>query len=361
MAIPPSKTNTVTTMVTDERFASYTRFMHDIQSRVLKGSLDPKVVTNALRPLIGQSVKRGHVTVDRSKPFDPVPFSGKNSRIVEQDDRSLALCDINLYDVQFALISDSKVEGDVIGEDELLLLKEAGHIRLDAQILEALLENKDLIPTEWEKEGRVIHFDGTVMRDNLGGDEVICLYWENSKWCWRTRPLHCGRGENYRSAVILVKPEPVVELFPGLSETINLGKPAPRIPLGKGWGIKEHHGGDVVTIEKRSPNDLYIGGKKVVLYRTKREVASGHTLKHELQGQPILNANVFDFLWDNKQFIPEDWKRDRRTISFLGTILNDPDGNLRARTLYFHEGSWHAYERQLDKEWTNSLVALCES
>jgi hypothetical protein len=263
--------------------------------------------------------------------------------------------------VQFSLISDSKVEGDVIGEDELLLLKEAGHIRLDAQILEALLENKDLIPTEWEKEGRVIHFDGTVMRDNLGGDEVICLYWENSKWCWRTRPLHCGRGENYRSAVILVKPEPVVELFPGLSETINLGKPAPRIPLGKGWGIKEHHGGDVVTIEKRSPNDLYIGGKKVVLYRTKREVASGHTLKHELQGQPILNANVFDFLWDNKQFIPEDWKRDRRTISFLGTILNDPDGNLRARTLYFHEGSWHAYERQLDKEWTNSLVALCES
>ncbi len=47
-------------MVTDERLAGYTRFMHDIDGRVFKGSLDPESVMDQLRPLIGQTAKTNH-------------------------------------------------------------------------------------------------------------------------------------------------------------------------------------------------------------------------------------------------------------------------------------------------------------
>ncbi len=41
-------------MVTDEKFSKFMKFILDIIQRVLKGSLDPDAVMNALRPLIGQ-------------------------------------------------------------------------------------------------------------------------------------------------------------------------------------------------------------------------------------------------------------------------------------------------------------------
>lgn len=50
----PSVTNTVMTMVTDEKFSNFIKFICDIIGRVLKGSLDPDAVMNAIRTLIGQ-------------------------------------------------------------------------------------------------------------------------------------------------------------------------------------------------------------------------------------------------------------------------------------------------------------------
>ncbi len=54
MAIPPSITKTVTTMVTDAKFSKFMKFILDIIERVRKGSLNPDAVMNAIRPLIGQ-------------------------------------------------------------------------------------------------------------------------------------------------------------------------------------------------------------------------------------------------------------------------------------------------------------------
>ncbi len=47
------------TKVADERLGAFMRFQHDITERVIRGSLDPEEVENALRSLIGQRSKKG--------------------------------------------------------------------------------------------------------------------------------------------------------------------------------------------------------------------------------------------------------------------------------------------------------------
>jgi hypothetical protein len=47
------------TKVADERLGAFMRFQHDITERVMRGSLDPEEVENALRSLIGQRSKKG--------------------------------------------------------------------------------------------------------------------------------------------------------------------------------------------------------------------------------------------------------------------------------------------------------------
>lgn len=59
---------------------------------------------------------------------------------------------------------------------------------LNANILDYLLANPDLIPDEWKTNEagntRYIFFWGTVYRDSFGNLCVRCLYWSDGRWGW---------------------------------------------------------------------------------------------------------------------------------------------------------------------------------
>lgn len=97
VAILPSKTNTVTTMVTDEKFLKFMKFILDIIERVRKGSLNPDVVTSVLRPLIGQGylelppLTREHKLKDLIKRPDIYGFFGtiENLSVIKPSGKTL--------------------------------------------------------------------------------------------------------------------------------------------------------------------------------------------------------------------------------------------------------------------------------
>lgn len=81
----------------------------------------------------------------------------------------------------------------------------------------------------------------------------------------------------------------------------------------------------------------------------------GNKLRKELTNEPVLNANVLDFLLKNPRLIPEEWKKDAsdntRYIFFWGTIYRSSGGDLFVRFLYCHDGSWHCNHDWLGHVW----------
>lgn len=81
-----------------------------------------------------------------------------------------------------------------------------------------------------------------------------------------------------------------------------------------------------------SPNQL--GGKYI----------EGTKLQKELANEPVLPANVLDFLLKNPFLIPEEWKKDAngntRYIFFWGTIYRGSSGRPYVRFLCFDDGWW---------------------
>lgn len=127
--------------------------------------------------------------IDRSKPVD-LKFFGDGWTIDEEDEYSLALTEIDLTSIHF----DTTLKSDerwIVGEEKLKLLKDAGHIRLDAKVLQTLLENQYMIPDIWKRESggvRFIHFDGTVLSKN-GYRWVLFLCFRIGLWQWGSKLL----------------------------------------------------------------------------------------------------------------------------------------------------------------------------
>lgn len=74
-------------------------------------------------------------------------------------------------------------------------------------------------------------------------------------------------------------------------------------------------------------------------------------------GQPVLKANVLDYLLCHPEVIPEGWKP--REIFFLGTVYRESSGSPCVRYLYWNAGRWCWGCRWLDADWSNIItVAL---
>ena len=145
------------------------------------------------------------ITIDRTAPFDLVAFMGKDWSIwkgpkdgdglsgeEEQDNRSLALTEIDLNKVSFKTMLEND-EKSVLGEEKLKRLIASGKIRPDAKAFQTLWENKHLVPESWKKKTNgnttYIFLDGTILR-NPGGDRyVLCLCWDDGRWYWDYRWL----------------------------------------------------------------------------------------------------------------------------------------------------------------------------
>jgi hypothetical protein len=146
------------------------------------------------------------ISIDRSIPFDPKTFIGNGWSIEEQDERAIALTEIDLTSVMFDSTLE-KGEKSIKGEDKLNRLKEkTNRIRLDAGIFKTLWENQILIPEKWKEETNgdttFIFFDGTVLRDSDGYRYVLCLYWDDGKWHWYYYWLEYDWFANDPSAVL---------------------------------------------------------------------------------------------------------------------------------------------------------------
>jgi hypothetical protein len=58
----------------------------------------------------------------------------------------------------------------------------------------------------------------------------------------------------------------------------------------------------------------------------------GHDLRKELEGKPVLPANVLDHLLKHPRLIPEEWKS--KDVFFWGTVYRSRRGHLCVRYLY---------------------------
>ncbi len=148
------------------------------------------------------------INIDRSIPFDPKTFIGNGWSIEEQDERAIALTEIDLTSVMFDSTLE-KGEKRIKGEDKLNRLKEkTNRIRLDAGIFKTLWENQILIPEKWKEQTNgnttFIFFDGTVLRDSDGDRCVLFLYWSDGEWSWNYDWLVHGWDASDPSAVLAI-------------------------------------------------------------------------------------------------------------------------------------------------------------
>ena len=114
--------------------------------------------------------------------------------------------------------------------------------------------------------------------------------------------------------------------------------------LPEGWQVEEHKKG----------GQLEWDPTKVKLYLSENQrnnrVIQGNKLRAELANQPVLNANVLDYLLAHPELIPEECKG--KAVFFWGTIYRNSDGVLCVRCLYWIGGGWRwHYSRWLGDGW----------
>ncbi|MGC9605302.1 MAG: hypothetical protein ABSF56_00885 [Minisyncoccia bacterium] len=136
------------------------------------------------------------------------------------------------------------------------------------------------------------------------------------------------------------------------------------IPSGYNWTVEEHHKGGIVKLERKGP-DLYVDGKKIEFYLSKKQRKGssivGNDLRKELAKMPVLDANVLDYLLKNPHLIPEEWKKDEegntRYIFFWGTIYRRAGGGLFVRFLFWDDDRWLWLFFWLDSFWLSGHPA----
>lgn len=122
---------------------------------------------------------------------------------------------------------------------------------------------------------------------------------------------------------------------------------APFIP--DGWKVEEH----------KKMGQLIWDPSKLSLYLSKKQQGGcieGNKLRKELEGKPVMNANVLDYLLANPTLIPEEWKG--KAIYFWGTIYRDYDGYLYVRYLCWCDVRWDWSCPWLDGAWDDNEPAL---
>jgi len=122
--------------------------------------------------------------------------------------------------------------------------------------------------------------------------------------------------------------------------------------LPEGWKEVEYHkkGGilewDLTKVKLHlSPNQQ--NGKTI----------KGHELREELANEPVLNANVLDYLLAHPELIPEEWKG--KCIFFWGTIYRYSGDSLFVRYLCWSGGRWGWDYGWLDGGWDSHSPAAC--
>ena len=122
----------------------------------------------------------------------------------------------------------------------------------------------------------------------------------------------------------------------------------PHVP--DGWEVEEHQkGGQFEWDPSRIALYLSDGQKN-------GKVIEGKKLRKELEGKPVLNANVLDYLFAHPELIPEEWKE--KAVFFWGTVYRYSDGGRHVRGLRWLGSQWHWYYRWLKHVWFGADPAV---
>jgi len=101
----------------------------------------------------------------------------------------------------------------------------------------------------------------------------------------------------------------------------------------EGWKVERHKKGGFFKWD----------ASKIKLYLSKNQkgdkYVQGHKLREELENQPVLNANVLDYLLAHPELIPEKWKG--KYVFFWGTVYRFSDGCRCVRCLCWDGDRWH--------------------
>lgn len=145
------------------------------------------------------------IPIDRTSAFDPVAFIGEGWSIVQEDERSVLLHEVDLSKISLVTML-AEGETSVVGEKKLKRLKGVGHLLLDAKVFQTLWDNQHLIPESWKQKTNgnttYIFFDGTILRSPHGNRYVLCLYWQSGEWYWRFIWLDLQWDTNNPSVVL---------------------------------------------------------------------------------------------------------------------------------------------------------------
>lgn len=158
------------------------------------------------------------LVIDRSKPFDPVKFIGRDwsfwrgpaegdglSGDVECDDRALALTEVDFSKVRFES-GHKEDESVIIGEEKLRRLVAMPEIRLDAKAGQTLFEEKGQATLRWLYDifGITwIEFVGSVLRYPDGHRYFLYLYREDDgSWDWHDHWLGHARYRGHVSPLL---------------------------------------------------------------------------------------------------------------------------------------------------------------
>ena len=121
----------------------------------------------------------------------------------------------------------------------------------------------------------------------------------------------------------------------------------PYIP--DGWKVESH----------KKQGNLEWDATKVQLYLSRQQQGDkyieGNKLRKELESQPVLNANLLDYLLAHPELIPEEWKG--KYTFFWGTVYRYSGGDLCVRFLYWDGRSWYWFYRWLDNYFSSSCPA----
>jgi len=102
--------------------------------------------------------------------------------------------------------------------------------------------------------------------------------------------------------------------------------------------IKEHREGGQFLLDM-SKIRLHLSRNQVKGISIKRG-----ELRKELASEPVLNANVLDYLFQHQELIPKEWRYDAdgltRQISFWGTVYRHHSDCLFVRTLCWNGSKW---------------------
>lgn len=173
-----------------------------LQNPVRAGRNLLRFIQNGAEFVVGEIKK---ILIDRSQGFDIKKYLGDGWKIDEEDERSLAITELDLTKIEFVTtLQDGETSIPV--NEKLERLKKDGRVSLDAKMFQTFWEYKEKIPPSWKEPinnyTRFVIFDGTVLRGPDGGRYVLFLCWRGTRWEFGCRWLGDPSFTNFPSAVL---------------------------------------------------------------------------------------------------------------------------------------------------------------